>query len=118
MAGAAMLSRWRLQKADVGRHDESGRGMEEDAVTKAAECHRVGGGGWTTRLEGGAGDSKRRCRYGGRRRWVGSSLAPGATAKDAAMPLSPPTDDGDDETTIELFLRPVKNTIVFYLELA
>ena len=30
---------------------------------------------------------------------MGSSPAAGATATDAAMPLSPPTDDGDDETT-------------------
>jgi hypothetical protein len=29
--------------------------------------------------------------------WVGSSPAAGATATDAAMPLSPPTDDGDDQ---------------------
>jgi hypothetical protein len=28
---------------------------------------------------------------------MGSSPAAGATATDAAMPLSPPTDDGDDE---------------------
>ncbi len=34
-----------------------------------------------------------RRRYGGRRRWMGSSPAAGATAMDAAMPLSPPTDD-------------------------
>ena len=27
---------------------------------------------------------------------MGSSPAAGATAMDAAMPLSPPTDDGDD----------------------
>jgi hypothetical protein len=94
MAGAAMLSRWRLQE----QIDESGRGgMEEDAVMTAAGMSSCGGGGrWTTRLEGGAGDSKRRCRYGGRRLWVGSSPGTGATATDAAMPLSPPTDDRDD----------------------
>ena len=69
MAGVAMLSRWRLQE----QIDESGRGGE-----------------------GGAGDSKRRCHYRGRRLWVGSFPAAGATATDAAMPLSPPTDDGND----------------------
>jgi hypothetical protein len=45
---------------------------------------------------GGAGDAKRCSRYGGRRRWMGSSPAAGATAMDAAMPLSPPTNDGDN----------------------
>ncbi len=63
-------------------------------------CYRAGGYEsrcWTARLEGGgAGDAKRRRRYGGRRRWMGSSPATGAAAMDAAMPLSPPTDDGDD----------------------
>ena len=41
MAGAAMLSRWRLQE----QIDESGRGMEEDAVTMAAGMSSCGGGG-------------------------------------------------------------------------
>jgi hypothetical protein len=49
-----------------------------------------------TRGGGGAGDMKRPRRYGGRRRWMGSSPAAGATAMDVAMPLSPLTDDGDD----------------------
>jgi hypothetical protein len=31
-----------------------------------------------------------------RRRWMGSSPAAGATAMDVVIPLSPPTDDGDD----------------------
>jgi len=60
-------------RADVGRRNESGRGRE---------CCHAGGGRWTTRLEGGAGDAKRRRRYGGRRRWMGSSPAAGATATD------------------------------------
>ena len=68
MAGAAMLSRWRLREQML------------DGATRG----------------GGAGDAKRCRRYGGRRRWMGSSPAAGATAMDAAMPLSPPTDDGDD----------------------
>ncbi len=42
----------------------------------------LGGGRWTTELEGGAGDAKRRRRYGGRRRWIGSSPTAGATATD------------------------------------
>ena len=67
MVGAAMLSRWRLREQML---DDATRG-------------------------GGAGDAKRRRRYGGRRRWMGSYPAAGATAMDAAMPLSPPTDNGD-----------------------
>jgi hypothetical protein len=62
-------------------------------------CCRAGGYKsrcWTTQLEGGGGDAKRRRRYGGRRRWMGSYPAAGGTAMDAAMPLSPPTDNGDD----------------------
>ncbi len=50
-----MLSRWRLQKADVGWHDESGRGMEEDAVTKAAGMSSCGGGGVDDATRGGGG---------------------------------------------------------------
>ena len=93
MAGVAMLSRWRLQE----QIDESGRGMEEDAVTTAAGMSSCGGGAVDNATRGGgAGNLKRRCCYGGRQRWVGSSPAAGATATDAAMPLSPPTDDGDD----------------------
>ncbi len=70
MAGAAMLSCWRLREQML------------DGTTRG----------------GGAGDAKRRRRYGGQRRRVGSSPAAGATATamDLAMPLSPPTDDGDD----------------------
>ena len=30
------------------------------------------------------------------RRWMGSTTAAGATAMDVVIPLSPPTDDGDD----------------------
>jgi hypothetical protein len=67
MAGAAMLSRWRLREQML------------DGATRG----------------GGVGDAKRH-RYGGRRQWMGSSPAAGATAMDAVMPLSPPTDDGDD----------------------
>ena len=67
MVGAAMLSRWRLREQ-----------MLDDAT------------------RGGGGDVKRRRRYGGRRRWMGSYPTAGATAMDAAMPLSPPTDNGDD----------------------
>ena len=55
-----------------------------------------GGGGGRRDERGGAGDANRHRRYGGRRRWMGASPAAGATATDAAMPLSPPTDDGDD----------------------
>ena len=51
MAGMAMLSRWRLQE----QIDESGPGMEEDAVMTAAGMSSCGGGRWTTRLEGGVG---------------------------------------------------------------
>ena len=69
MAGVAMLSRWRLREQML------------DGATRG----------------GGAGDAKRLLRYGGRRRgWMGSSPAAGATAMDAAMPLSPPTNDGDN----------------------
>ena len=46
-------------------------------------------GGW-------ADDAKHRRRYGGRRRRLGSSPVSGATPTDAAMPLSPPTDNGDN----------------------
>ena len=42
-------------RADVGWHNESGRGRE---------CRCTGGGWWTTRLEGRAGDAKRCHRYG------------------------------------------------------
>jgi hypothetical protein len=69
MAGAVMLSRWRLREQML------------DGATRGG---------------GGAGDMKRPRRYGGRRRWMGSSPAAGATAMDVAMPLSPLTDDGDD----------------------
>jgi hypothetical protein len=59
MAGAAMLSRWRLRAQML---DGAARG-------------------------GGAGDAKRRCRYGGRRRWMGSSpAADGDGCGDAAVP--------------------------------
>ncbi len=68
MAGAAMLSRWRLREQML------------DGATRG----------------GGAGDVKRHRCYGGQRQWMGSSPAPGATPTDVAMPLSPPTEDGDD----------------------
>ena len=68
MAGAVMLLHWRLREQML------------DGATRG----------------GGAGDAKRHRRYGGRRRWMGSSPAAGATPTDAAMPLSPPTEDGDD----------------------
>jgi hypothetical protein len=68
MVGAAMLSRWRLQEQ-----------MLDDATTE--------GGGW--RRE--ASSLLRRTTS-----MDGIFPAAGATATDAAMPLSPPTDDGDD----------------------
>ena len=68
MVGAAMLSRWRLREQ-----------MLDDATTE-------GGGG---RRE--ASSSLRRMTT-----MDGILSAADATATDAAMPLSPPTDDGDD----------------------
>ena len=68
MGGAVMLSRWRLREQML------------DGATRG----------------GGAGDAKRRRNYGGRRRLMGSYPAAGTPAMDAAMPLSPPTNNGDD----------------------
>ncbi len=54
------------------------------------ECPHVGRGAVDDATRGGgAGDSKHRCRYGGRRRWVGSSPAAGVTAMDAAIAAFP-----------------------------
>ena len=77
-------------RVGVGWRDESGQGKEEDAVTMAAGISSRGRGGrWTTRLQG---EGRRRRRVG----FVGSFPAAGATPTDTAMPLSPPTDDGDN----------------------
>jgi hypothetical protein len=82
-------------RADVGRRDESGRGMEEDTVMMAVGMSSCGGGAVDDTTRGrGAGDSKRRCRYGGQRRWVNDDGWDLRT--DAAMPLSPLTDNGDN----------------------
>ena len=65
MAGAAMLSHWRLREQMLDGAIRGGVGQREASLSR------------------------------GRRRWMGSSPAAGAAATDAAMPLSPPTDDGD-----------------------
>jgi hypothetical protein len=59
MAGGAMLSRWRLREQML------------DGATRG----------------GGVGDAKRRRRYGGQQRWMGSSPAAGATAIECRCPL-------------------------------
>ena len=69
--------------------------VEEDAETTAARMSSRGVGAVDNAIRGGGGADNAK-RYGGRRRRVGSSPAACATPTDAAMPLSPPTDDGND----------------------
>ncbi len=77
-------------RAGVGRCDDSGQG--------GVQGRGDDGGGNVIAIDYrlGSDNVKRCCRYGGQRRRVGSSPAAGAMPTNAAMPLSPPTDDGDD----------------------
>jgi hypothetical protein len=63
---AKVTNFWWERTGDGGGHGDDGGG----------NVLMWGGGRGTTRLEGGAGDSKRRCRYGGRRRWTMGGIFP------------------------------------------
>ena len=92
-----MMSRWRLQEQVLDGAMRADGMVEEDVVTTAAGMSSRGGGAVDDATFGGvADDAKHRRRYGGQRRRVGSSPSAGATPTDAAMPLSPLTNDGDD----------------------
>ena len=75
-------------------------GVEEDAVMTAAGMLLRRGGGWTTRLQGGADDAKRHRRYVGQRRRVGIFPRRQRDANgcgDAAVPSDRQQDDHGDK---------------------
>ena len=91
-----MMSRWWLREQVLDGAMRADGKVEEYAVTTVAGMSSCGGGRGRRDYWGGGGRREASSSLRRRRRRVGSSPSAGATLTDAAMPLSPPTNDGDN----------------------